>query len=225
MNPPRLGRRKCDFRPHLRGRRHVDTRKVPAEERPDHAQRRERLSGRHRDHSRRNSSRAECHRACLYAHAAERGSGGATWVTGAGSSRSHVSVMPPTAMYFFDPCVDVLGRIARQGSYTCAFARGVRHHLPSPEHHPEVEDPRYDHQQDRRHNRHLDELSPALATGPSSKSHYRSHNVTIVPTSIGIANASRGALPCSSVSDAIGRGPTTDQYASSPRKLRSAVVR
>lgn len=225
MNQPRLRWRKCHLCPHLRGGRHIDARKVPAEKRPDHAQRRERLSGRHHDHPGRYRACAEPHCACLYAHAAERRRRGPTWITRGRFGQIACIGDPGHRHVFLNASIDIRGRVAWQGSYTCAFSRGVRHDLPCPEHHPEVENPCDDHQQNRGDNRHLDELGPALGTGSPDESHYRSHNVTIVPTSIGIANASRGALPCSSVSDAIGRGPTTDQYAMRPRKLRSAVVR
>ena len=85
---------------------------------------------------------------------------------------------------------------------------------------------RQDHQQDRRDDRHLDELCAALIREPPSESRLSQPYVTTVPAKIGTANARRGALLCFERERGSGRGPTSDpiRHQESAR-FRKAVLR
>src|SRR5262249_2510058 len=114
-------------------------------------------------------------------------------------------------------------RVLGQRSETRAFTGGIRDDLVLLQHEREVDDAHGDEHQERKRQRQLDNRVSSVRSAPNF--HAWSHIVTISPTNIGTAYASRGPVRSASVIPGTGFRPITDKWVTINQRLMRAVFR
>ena len=104
-----------------------------------------------------------------------------------------------------------------------ALTCGVRHDFISLEQKPEIHDSADEHEQQREHERELDELGASL--GIDTRASYRNHRAATAPAEIGSAYGNRGLEAVRKVRPGMGCRPAMRQKIKHPHRFLTICIK